>query len=210
MKKNDALSIEDAKSLELYRARSSDHHRQLKKHQHHDHHEDHHQYDHHQDHHRHRHHQDEEKRPPPVKENTQHGMMIDAGSQGSRIHVYEFEARILRSQNDVRQAVAGRKLSFPTTDTRWTDRLKPGLDSFAFIEDQDEMVRQVTTYLAPLFDFAKMVLAEKEKHWGDYPCYLKATGGLRSLPRPYRIRLIGAVRTVMHTATFNPFYFEDE
>jgi hypothetical protein len=62
----------------------------------------------------------------------------------------------------------------------------------------------------PLFDFAKMVLVEKKQHWSDYPCYLKATGGLRSLPRPYRIRLIGAVRTLMRNATFNPFFFEDE
>jgi GDA1/CD39 (nucleoside phosphatase) family len=63
----------------------------------------------------------------PNSKHTQHGMMIDAGSQGTRVHVYEFKSRILSNTYDIRQAVAGLKLSYPTTDTRWTNRLKPGV-----------------------------------------------------------------------------------
>lgn len=61
---------------------------------------------------------------------TQHGMMIDAGSQGTRMHVYEFKSRILYTKHDIEQVISGLKLSFPTTDTRWTNRLKPGVSVY--------------------------------------------------------------------------------
>ena len=148
--------------------------------------------------------------PPSIQETTQHGMMIDAGSQGSRLHVYEFSPRILEHGHDIRLAVRGEKLSVPTTDTAWTDRLQPGLDSFAYILDDDDMLAQVAAYLDPLMHFATTILSEKKDNWGSYPIYLKATGGLRTLPRPYRIRLIKAVRHLFQDEKFNPFYFRDE
>jgi GDA1/CD39 (nucleoside phosphatase) family len=141
---------------------------------------------------------------------TEHGMMIDAGSQGTRIHVYEFEARILSRKIDIDEVVAGRKLSIPTTDTRWTNRLKPGLDSFAYIDNEEHMILRITEYLEPLIRFAEDVLREKKGRWKNFPIYLKATGGMRTLPRPYRIRLIAVVRKIMHNKRFNPFFFENE
>ena len=136
--------------------------------------------------------------------------MIDAGSTGTRIHVYEFEARVLSRRVQVERAVAGRRLTFPTTDTRWTDRLKPGLDAFGYVDDFDDMRRQVQNYLQPLLDFAKLVTETKKDRWHRFPIYLKATGGLRTLPRPYRLRLVEAVRACFFDEAFNPFMFEEE
>ena len=195
------LALEDKVSVDLYLSRTlgNDHsvnrHRELKHH-----------------HRHHRHHRDKKEHHThlQIRDDTQHGMMIDAGSQGTRIHIYEFEARILSKKRDTEDAVAGKKLSIPTTDTRWTNRLSPGLDAFAYIEDDDEMIGAVSDYLRPLVEFAERVLIHKKHHWGSYPIYLKATGGLRTLPRPYRIRLITAVRTIFQNTTFNPFYFEQE
>jgi Golgi nucleoside diphosphatase len=133
-----------------------------------------------------------------------------SGSQGSRMHVYEFDARMLETKHDLKLAVQGVKLSVPSTDTAWTDRLLPGLDSFAYIQDPDDMKHQVAAYLNPLLRFAETVLQEKEKHFHHYPIYLKATGGLRSLPRPYRVRLMNAVRLLFQDETFNPFFFKLE
>lgn len=64
---------------------------------------------------------------------------IDAGSTGSRMHVYEFEPRILATKFDVAAAVSGKKLSFPGTESRWTERLRPGISDFADIEDDAEL-----------------------------------------------------------------------
>jgi len=149
---------------------------------------------------------------PPAKpsKDTQHALMIDAGSQGTRLHLYEFKQRILEHRHEVQHAIEGKKLSFPTTDSRWTSRLKPGLDYFAYIEDIENMKRQLVSYLGPLIDFAKQTLEAKEDSWSDYPIYLKATGGLRSLPRPYRLRLVEEVRNLFSDKAFNPFFFEIE
>jgi GDA1/CD39 (nucleoside phosphatase) family len=207
------VTIEDKVSYDLYRERVStgptpNRHRQLK-HKHHG--------KHHGKHHRKKHHGEGKDRVDrahyhhlKIHDGTQHGMMIDAGSQGTRIHIYEFEARILSTKRETEDAVSGRKLSIPTTDTRWTNRLRPGLDTFAFIEDDAQMIQMISQYLSPLLEFAKRVLVGKKSHWGHYPIYLKATGGLRALPRPYRIRLITAIRTILQDTSFNPFYFEQE
>jgi Golgi nucleoside diphosphatase len=128
----------------------------------------------------------------------------------TRIHVYEFEARTLSSRNEIKDAVSGRRLSFPTTDTRWTNRKKPGLDVFAYVQDPTEMRHQVSFYLQPLLQFAKDVLHAKNASWEQYPIYLKATGGLRTLPAPYRLKLIAQVRTLFQDTTFNPFLFHEE
>lgn len=72
-----------------------------------------------------------------IKIGTMHGMMIDAGSSGSRMHVYEFEPRVLQGQRETSLAVAGKKLSYPGTDSRWTERLRPGIANFASLSDED-------------------------------------------------------------------------
>ena len=75
------------------------------------------------------------KRDPGIHYSKEHGIMIDAGSSGSRLHVYEFDPRILSNSQDVRDAVSGKKITFPYARSRWTDRLRPGVDSFARLPD---------------------------------------------------------------------------
>lgn len=147
---------------------------------------------------------------PSIQHDTQHALMIDAGSQGTRIHVYEFAARVLSTRSEIKDAVTGRRLSFPTTDSRWTNRKKPGLDVFAYVADETEMIHQLRFYMEPMLQFAKDVLAEKKQSWAQYPIYLKATGGLRTLPAPYRLKLMEQVRNLFRDQSFNPFYFETE
>jgi Golgi nucleoside diphosphatase len=81
------------------------------------------------------------------------------------------------------------------------------LDEFSF---QEDMPRQVKAYLEPLMNFAKEVLKEKKEKWKEYPIYIKATGGMRALPVPYRLRVMQAVRDMFSDPSFNPFYFEEE
>ena len=55
------------------------------------------------------------------------------------MHVYEFEPRILANKWEVAEAVTGRKLSFPGIESRWTERLRPGISDFANLEDDGEL-----------------------------------------------------------------------
>ena len=146
---------------------------------------------------------------PGISGSTVHGFMIDAGSTGSRLHLYEWNPRELSSHHEVQMAVSGRKLSFPASESRWTDRLRPGIATLATLPD-DELVDGVLEYLSPLVEFAKTVLHEKQKTFSDFPIFLRATAGMRILSKTDRSRVLGAVRTVFNDKTFCPFYFEDE
>lgn len=171
-------------------------------------------------HHHHKHHHTKETqrqellhelyRDPGIHNGRVHGMMIDAGSTGSRLHIYEWQPRVLRSRLDVEQVAAGNKLSYPDTNTRWTDRLQPGLATFAEIADEDELVERVAAYFEPLLDFARTVLHEKQVDWATYPIYLRATAGMRTLEREQRARVIQAVRTVFSNSTLMPFSFQND
>ena len=145
---------------------------------------------------------------PGIRHSTVHGIMIDGGSTGSRLHLYEWEPRVLNSHKDVVEAVAGRKLSFPESTSRWTDRLQPGIATFASLTDE-ELVESVMDYLSPLMDFAQAVLREKEGTFETYPIFFRATAGMRTLEKKDRSRVLGAVRTILSNKTFCPFYFEN-
>eukprot|EP00581_Thalassiosira_minuscula_P004796 CAMPEP_0183737372 /NCGR_PEP_ID=MMETSP0737-20130205/51741_1 /TAXON_ID=385413 /ORGANISM="Thalassiosira miniscula, Strain CCMP1093" /LENGTH=689 /DNA_ID=CAMNT_0025971627 /DNA_START=144 /DNA_END=2213 /DNA_ORIENTATION=- len=147
---------------------------------------------------------------PGIAKRSTHAMMIDAGSTGSRMHVYEFEPRVLADKWDVAAAVSGKKLSFPGTNTRWTERLRPGISEFANIEDDHEMEVAIAKYLKPLIAFAKSVLHAKESEFSTFPIFLKATAGLRTVPSKNRQRVISTVRKLFANSTYCPFWDETE
>ena len=152
---------------------------------------------------------------PGIAVQTQHGLMIDAGSTGSRLHVYEWQPRILRNTQDIQMAVAGNMLSFPGTESRWTDRLQPGLSTFATIittndDNDDQLLEAVAEYLQPLLDFAKSVLHSKVEQFGEFPIFLRATAGLRILSTRDRARVLQAVRTLFRNETYCPFAFRSD
>jgi Golgi nucleoside diphosphatase len=59
--------------------------------------------------------------------------------------------------------------------------LRPGLGSFATIPDDNESTHAISEYLQPLMDFAKAVLQSKGLDFGQFPIYLRATAGMRTL-----------------------------
>lgn len=146
---------------------------------------------------------------PGIRHSTVHGIMIDAGSTGSRLHLYEWEPRVLSSHREVAEAVSGKKLSLPESATRWTDRLRPGVATYASLPDED-LVNAIADYLSPLLDFAKTVLREKLESFESFPIFFRATAGMRTLDKDDRSRVLNAIRTLFSNKTFCPFHFEDE
>jgi hypothetical protein len=138
-----------------------------------------------------------------------HGMMIDAGSKGSRIHLYEWKPRILKDEADIDAAVSGSKLSFPTSNTRWTNRIRPGIDEFAYLPD-DELVPALADYLNQFLEFARAVLHDQQNEWGSFPIFLRATGGMRIVDTYNRARVVEAVRSLFSNKTYCPFAFTSE
>jgi Golgi nucleoside diphosphatase len=134
-----------------------------------------------------------------------------SGSQGTRLHIYEWDKRFLLDQDDLLEVTKGQKLSIPTSNSRWTDKYLPGLDVFAYHKNPEKLKKSLAKYLGPLIDFAKEVLKEKEDQFHEYPIFLKATGGMRTLPKTDRVRVIDTIRELLHDhENFSPFAFTDE
>jgi len=130
-------------------------------------------------------------------------MMIDAGSTGTRLHIYEFEKRHFTTLPP--------PLSYPfAEESHWTSRVAPGISVFADVEEDDELEEKMRDYFRPFFAFTTTILGEKEAEWATFPIYLKATGGMRALSTSSRNRVITTVRSIFGDPTFNPFYFTTE
>ncbi len=89
-----------------------------------------------------------------------HGLMIDAGSGGSRMHVFQWEPRMFD--------VIPPPVSYPSSRNKWTGRFKPGLSTLV-----GKGKKQVWKHLHPLIEFAKDVLKDDEE--GEYMLVFRVT-----------------------------------
>lgn len=124
------------------------------------------------------------------------GMVIDAGSGGSRLHVFTWKPRVFSSIPP--------PITIPEANELWTGRMAPGIDSLALTPEL------VPGYLQPLIDFAKVTLGGYEDEFKNYPIYFKATGGMRELEVNSRENLLRAIRNYLSDKTQCPFYFRSD
>ncbi|XP_061111887.1 ectonucleoside triphosphate diphosphohydrolase 5 [Conger conger] len=111
---------------------------------------------------------------------TFYGIMFDAGSTGTRIHVYTF------IQKDPAE--------LPVLDNEMYHAVKPGLSAYADKPDVGgDTVRQ-------LLKLAKKTVPRSE--WKKTPVVLKATAGLRLLPEEKAKALLEEVKEVFGESPF--------
>ncbi|ORY59470.1 GDA1/CD39 family protein [Pseudomassariella vexata] len=101
------------------------------------------------------------------------GVILDAGSSGTRLHIYRWEdpAKVIKDA-DYEELHSLPKIK---TKKKWTKKLRPGVSTFG---DHPEDVG--TEHLQPLISHALDVIPES-KH-ADTPIFLMATAGMRLLP----------------------------
>ncbi|KAM0756523.1 hypothetical protein T439DRAFT_309014 [Meredithblackwellia eburnea MCA 4105] len=117
-------------------------------------------------------------RPASWSASRQFGIVIDAGSSGSRVQVYSWitpdVARQLRKQNKESLEVLSRVEKGVEKGDGWNFKVEPGISTFS---SHPELVGD---YLRPLLDFARTVIPSSQH--STTPLYLLATAGMRLLP----------------------------
>ncbi|ODM17860.1 hypothetical protein SI65_06648 [Aspergillus cristatus] len=113
-----------------------------------------------------------------------YGVVLDAGSSGTRVHVYRWldnaVARKLSSDKDVKS------LPEIKTKTEWTKKIQPGVSSFA---DRPELIGP--DHLAELLKHAREIVPDDAVR--DTPIFLLATAGMRLLPNMERQLLLDQI-----------------
>ncbi|EGW01649.1 Ectonucleoside triphosphate diphosphohydrolase 5 [Cricetulus griseus] len=118
--------------------------------------------------------------PINVSASTFYGIMFDAGSTGTRIHVYTFV-----------QKTAGQ---LPFLEGEIFDSVKPGLSAFA------DQPKQGAETVQALLEVAKDSIPRS--HWKRTPVVLKATAGLRLLPEQKAQALLLEVEEIFKMSPF--------
>jgi golgi apyrase len=73
-----------------------------------------------------------------------------------------------------------------------------------FVDDFDGLEK----YFAVLIEYAKATLIDDREYWSEYPFYLRATGGMRSVPYRKREDMMAFTRQLFSNKTFCPFMFQ--
>uniref|UniRef100_A0A8C0JRK2 nucleoside diphosphate phosphatase n=1 Tax=Canis lupus dingo TaxID=286419 RepID=A0A8C0JRK2_CANLU len=118
--------------------------------------------------------------PINVSASTLYGIMFDAGSTGTRIHVYTFV-----------QKIPGQ---LPILEGEIFDSVKPGLSAFV------DQPKQGAETVQGLLEVAKDSIPQS--HWKRTPVVLKATAGLRLLPEQKAQALLFEVREIFKKSPF--------
>ncbi|KAJ5782230.1 hypothetical protein N7457_004004 [Penicillium paradoxum] len=101
-----------------------------------------------------------------------YGVVLDAGSSGTRVHVYRWlRNSIARKNADVEEL---KSLPEIKTKEEWTKKIRPGVSSFA---NKPELIGP--DHLAQLLEHAKGIIPAEDAK--DTPIFLLATAGMRLL-----------------------------
>jgi golgi apyrase len=110
-----------------------------------------------------------------------YGVILDAGSSGTRLHVYRWKdpAKVIKD------ASSDELHSLPKleTDKKWTKKIRPGVSTFG-----DHPADVGREHLQGLIDHALNVIPEKKI--ADTPIFLMATAGMRLLPQVQQSALL--------------------
>ncbi|XP_062857451.1 ectonucleoside triphosphate diphosphohydrolase 5 [Trichomycterus rosablanca] len=109
-----------------------------------------------------------------------YGIMFDAGSTGTRVHIYSF----IQKDPD----------GLPILDNEIFDSVKPGLSAYA------DMPENARLPVKQLLEVAKSAVPHTQ--WKQTPLMLKATAGLRMLPSAKAHALLEQVQDVFDESPF--------
>ena len=129
---------------------------------------------------------------------TEYAAVIDAGSSGSRIRVYQIE-------NAGKDSIP-KVFEIGNEDKSLQMKIEPGISELKNKEKDGEINSEnIKEYLSPLFSAGKHILSKKglsEKQIRNVPIYLGATAGVRRLPADRQAKLMSLTSSAMKDSGF--------
>ncbi|EHN02805.1 Ynd1p [Saccharomyces cerevisiae x Saccharomyces kudriavzevii VIN7] len=129
--------------------------------------------------------------------NDRFGIVIDAGSSGSRIHVFKWQDTepLLHTEYQDSESTL-QSVPHIHQENDWTTKMNPGLSTF---EKQPQEAYK--SHIKPLLDFAKNIIPES--HWSSSPVFIQATAGMRLLPQDKQAAILdGLCQGLKHPSEF--------
>ncbi|KAK2593477.1 Golgi apyrase [Conoideocrella luteorostrata] len=127
---------------------------------------------------------------PKFKTYAQYGVILDAGSSGTRLYVYKWKHPI-EASND---ASFAKLRSLPKLKLKKSKKIHPGIATFA-----DDLASVGRDHLQSLIDVA--VDAVPDNKISETPIYLMATAGVRLLPKSQQTALLRSICTTFQVNT---------
>ncbi|KAJ2799620.1 Golgi apyrase, partial [Coemansia furcata] len=123
----------------------------------------------------------------PAGDGRKYGVVIDAGSSGSRVMIYAWDNPALRQRDDRGSNNNDKRLlglpAIERAGEQWTYKTSPGISSFA-----DRPQRVGAEHIRPLLDFAQQHIPRHQV--SHTPVYVLATAGMRLLPRSQQSQIL--------------------
>lgn len=102
------------------------------------------------------------------------GVVLDAGSSGTRLHIYKWKDPAKARKHASKQEL--HSLPKLETEKKWTKKIKPGVSTYG-----DDPTAVGPDHLKGLIDHALDIIPENQIE--DTPIFLMATAGMRLLPK---------------------------
>lgn len=121
----------------------------------------------------------------PDSDNYRYGIVVDAGSSGSRANIFRWEdpASSIRRSEDIDYDHILHSVPKIYQEDGWTKKTTPGLSEY-----KDKPHESFHKHIKPLLEFAETIIpAEKIK---DTPVFIQATAGMRMLKEKKKDKIL--------------------
>ncbi|SOV83054.1 apyrase, putative [Plasmodium sp. gorilla clade G3] len=137
-----------------------------------------------------------------LQSEKEYGIIIDAGSNGTRIHLFEWEKREYKVSNKKEEN------NLTKLKEIFNANVKKSISTISYNEIKNILIYLINKVTDHLIE--KKIYLYNKKKWKSYPFYFQATGGMRNLIQEERNLRMKYIKNILSNDNYNPFYFLNE
>ncbi|SOV19070.1 apyrase, putative [Plasmodium gaboni] len=137
-----------------------------------------------------------------LENEKEYGIIIDAGSNGTRIHLFEWKRKEYKviNKNEENNLTKVKEI--------FNANIKKSISTISYNEIKDILIYLINKVIDHLIE--KKIYIYNKKKWKSYPFYFEATGGMRNLKQEERNLRMKYIKNILSNDNYNPFNFLNE